>query len=158
MQVERGVRCNADTPTIGHLWDWICSFTSHSPEVGGSVWVWWWFIQAQLHRGQWVTSMTRVNINQFRQLIDEDAHLSIQRVSALLYISYGNAHTILNDHLNMEKICAMPSRYDTSWVVKRRDKVWHMLKKWLTYLTKPAGVHSQTLWLKMRNSFIFYYD
>ena len=47
--------------------------------------------------------MTRANIDQVCQLIEEDIHLSIKIVSTVLSISYGSANTILHNHLNMKR-------------------------------------------------------
>ena len=106
------------------------------------------------HKLQCMTSVTSANINQVHQLIEEDSHLGIQTVSTLLSISYGSAHLILHDHLNMKKVyaCWIPRQLSNEQKRQRVtsaqeticifDKVgWHRLldivtgdDKWFNFL------------------------
>jgi histone-lysine N-methyltransferase SETMAR len=84
-----------DTPSLHIVRRWVAEF-KHGNES----------LSHRHHTGRQVTSVTRANIEQVRLLIEEDPYLSIKRVSTVLSISVGSAHTILHDHLNLKKVCA----------------------------------------------------
>ena len=139
--------------TLRQWGDWMCFFTSHSPDVVGSVWVWWWVAH---HTGWWVTSVTRPNINQVRQLIEKDPHLSIKRISTLFFISYGSAQHFMIISI-WTKVCAQWIPPQLSYEQRRQrvtfaqemidiferagmgrlSDIVHGDEKWFKFLTMP---------------------
>ena len=82
-------------PSLCTIQRWVAQFESGDESL-----------RHKLHTGRQVTSVTRANIDQVHQLIEEDPHSSIQIISTLLSIAYGSDPTILYDHLNMTNVCA----------------------------------------------------
>ncbi|CAF1257129.1 unnamed protein product, partial [Didymodactylos carnosus] len=54
--------------------------------------------------GRPVTAITRANIHAVEQLINDDQHIRIDYIAAMLDISYGSVDTILKHHLHLPTI------------------------------------------------------
>ena len=53
-----------------------------------------------------ITETTSENIEQIRQLIDDDPYLTIEALQEQTDLSYGTVHRIITNHLNLRKITA----------------------------------------------------
>ena len=60
----------------------------------------------QARPGRPVTETTSKNIEQLRQLIDDDPYLTIEELQEQTDLSYGMIHRIITNHLNLRKITA----------------------------------------------------
>lgn len=54
--------------------------------------------------GRPITAITQKNIDAIKDLVDEDPHISIDYMAAILDISHGSVDTILKQHLGLRKI------------------------------------------------------
>jgi hypothetical protein len=54
--------------------------------------------------GRPVTAITQANIHAVEELINDDPHISIDYIAAMLDISHGSVDTILKHHLYLRKI------------------------------------------------------
>jgi len=63
-------------------------------------------LEDEARPGRPITETTSENIEQIRQLIDDDPYLTIEALQEQTDLSYGTVHRIITNHLNLRKITA----------------------------------------------------
>ena len=64
---------------------------------------------------------TPANINRVRKLIEEDRHLTLESIGAIANLAKGTVHSILHDHLHMQKVSAR-------WVPRNLTNVQRLIR------------------------------
>ena len=99
------------------------------------------------------TSITSQKVQEIKELLDKDRHITVREVSQRVDCSVGTVHTIIHDNLNMRRLCAR-------WIPKmlsecQKTQRVESCRRFVQRFNKKGKIFSVGLWPQTRRGLVF---